>query len=33
MIRGAQGNFCGGGDVKGMKYKVDNKTAAKQDLV
>lgn len=24
MIRGAQGNFCGGGDVKGMKYKVDN---------
>ena len=23
-IRGAQGNFCGGGDVKGMKYKVDN---------
>ena len=24
VIRGAQGNFCGGGDVKGMKYKVDN---------
>ena len=24
VICGAQGNFCGGGDVKGMKYKVDN---------
>lgn len=24
VIRGVQGNFCGGGDVKGMKYKVDN---------
>lgn len=24
VIRGAQGNFCGGDDVKGMKYKVDN---------
>lgn len=24
VIRGANGNFCGGGDIKGMKYKVDN---------
>lgn len=24
VIRGAGGNFCGGGDIKGMKYKVDN---------
>ena len=24
VIRGANGNFCGGGDIKGMKYKVDH---------
>lgn len=24
VLRGANGNFCGGGDIKGMKYKVDH---------
>ncbi len=24
VIRGANKNFCGGGDIKGMKYKVEN---------
>lgn len=24
VLRGANGNFCGGGDIKGMKYKVEN---------
>jgi len=26
VLRGAQGNFCGGGDIKGMKHKVDTNT-------
>ena len=24
ILRGANGNFCGGGDIKGMKAKVDH---------
>ena len=24
VVRGAGGNFCGGGDIKGMKEKIDN---------
>lgn len=24
VVRGAGGNFCGGGDIKNMKYKIDN---------
>ena len=24
VIRGAGGNFCGGGDIKNMKYRIDN---------